>query len=55
MINIMYQKKSKTIIETALERVPSFQILVDKLTKSFSINGKATSTLTNYVRCLARV
>jgi integrase/recombinase XerD len=29
--------------------------LIDKLTKSFSINGKATSTLTNYVRCLAHL
>jgi integrase/recombinase XerD len=29
--------------------------LIDKLTKSFSINGKATSTLSNYVRCLAHL
>lgn len=29
--------------------------MIDKLTKSFSINGKATSTLTNYVRCLAHL
>jgi site-specific recombinase XerD len=35
--------------------VPQFQVLIDKLTKSFSINGKATSTLTNYVRCLAHL
>ncbi|MCD8403922.1 tyrosine-type recombinase/integrase [Tenacibaculum finnmarkense] len=51
----MYQKKSKTIIETALERVPQFEVLVDKLTKSFSINGKSTSTLTNYLRCLGHL
>jgi site-specific recombinase XerD len=29
--------------------------LIDKLTKSFSINGKSTSTLTNYLRCLAHL
>jgi integrase/recombinase XerD len=29
--------------------------LIDKLTKSFSINGKATSTLSNYVGCLAHL
>ncbi|MFT7073704.1 MAG: hypothetical protein ACJAX3_002703 [Patiriisocius sp.] len=51
----MYQKKSKTIQETALERVPKFGILVDKLTKSFSINGKARSTLSNYLRCLSHI
>jgi len=38
-----------------LERVPQFEVLVDKLTKSFSINGKATSTLTNYLRCLGHL
>ena len=49
----MYQKK--IIIETALERVPQFEVLVDKLTKSFSINGKSKSTLNNYLRCLAHL
>lgn len=29
--------------------------MIDKLTKSFSINGKSTSTLTNYLRCLAHL
>ncbi|MFB1026816.1 MAG: tyrosine-type recombinase/integrase [Flavobacteriaceae bacterium] len=29
--------------------------MIDKLTKSFSINGRATSTLSNYVRCLAHL
>jgi integrase/recombinase XerD len=29
--------------------------LIDKLTKSFSISGKSTSTLTNYLRCLAHL
>lgn len=28
---------------------------MDKLTKSFSINGKSTSTLTNYLRCLSHL
>jgi hypothetical protein len=37
----MYQKKSKTIIDTALELVSSFQILVLKLAKKNSINRKA--------------
>ncbi len=38
-----------------MELVPEFGILVNKLTKSFAINGKATSTLTNYLRCLAHL
>ncbi len=38
-----------------MERVPQFEVLVDKLTKSFSINGKAKSTLNNYLRCLAHL
>lgn len=38
-----------------MECVPSFGILVGKLTKSFAINGKSTSTLTNYVRCLSHL
>ncbi|WCC41384.1 tyrosine-type recombinase/integrase [Tenacibaculum finnmarkense] len=38
-----------------MERVPQFEVLVDKLTKSFSINGKSTSTLTNYLRCLGHL
>lgn len=42
-------------METALDRVPSFILLVDKLTKSFSINGKSSSTLNNYLRCLAHM
>lgn len=38
-----------------MDAVPSFGILVEKLTKNFSINGKSTSTLTNYVRCLSHL
>ena len=38
-----------------MERVPQFEVLVAKLTKSFSINGKSQSTLNNYLRCLAHV
>lgn len=38
-----------------MEGVPSFGVLVGKLTKSFAINGKSTSTLTNYVRCLSHL
>ena len=38
-----------------MERVPQFKVLVNKLTKSFSINGKSQSTLNNYLRCLAHV
>lgn len=38
-----------------MELVPEFGVLVDKLSKSFSINGKAKSTLTNYLRCLSHL
>jgi site-specific recombinase XerD len=55
IVLLCIKKKSKTIEQTALERVPAFGILVDKLTKSFSINGKSKSTLTNYVRCLSHL
>lgn len=39
----------------ALTEVPEFKHVVDVLTKSFTINGKAKSTLTNYLRCLAHL
>lgn len=32
-----------------------FNVVVEKLTKSFAINGKATSTLNNYLRCLSHL
>ena len=38
-----------------MEKVPEFEVLVNKLTKSFAINGKATSTLNNYLRCLSHL
>jgi integrase/recombinase XerD len=38
-----------------LEDVPSFDKLRDQLERSFVINGKAKSTLTNYLRCLAHI
>lgn len=51
----MFKKKSPTIVETALTKAPEFRVLVDKLTKSFSITGKSKSTLNNYLRCLAHI
>jgi len=36
-------------------KVPNFSILCTKLERSFVINGKAKSTLTNYLRCLAHI
>jgi integrase/recombinase XerD len=36
----------------ALDVVPEFKELTSTLEKSFSINGKASSTLNNYLRCL---
>lgn len=42
-------------METALEEVPDFRSLAHSLERSFAINGKATSTLTNYLRCLAHL
>jgi integrase/recombinase XerD len=38
-----------------LEDVPHFDKLRDQLERSFVINGKAKSTLTNYLRCLAHI
>ena len=35
--------------------MPAFKDLVDKLKKSFSIQGKSDSTLRNYTRCLAHL
>ena len=35
--------------------VPEFKALAFKLEKSFAINGKATSTLNNYLRCLSHL
>lgn len=35
--------------------MPGFAGLHDKLSKSFAINGKAESTLSNYMRCLAHL
>jgi len=42
-------------LETALTDVPEFKSLADSLERSFSINGKAISTLRNYLRCLAHL
>jgi len=38
-----------------LEEVPEFKSLAYSLERSFAINGKATSTLTNYLRCLSHL
>lgn len=38
-----------------MEEVPNFDRLRDQLTRSFVINGKAKSTLNNYLRCLAHL
>ncbi len=38
-----------------MEEVPNFDKLRDQLTRSFVINGKAKSTLNNYLRCLAHL
>src|SRR5680860_1422036 len=51
----MYLKKTGTILETASEGVPGFKELAFSLERSFAINGKATSTLRNYLRCLAHL
>ncbi len=51
----MYQKKSKTLLQKAQEEVPDFVPLVNKLTKSFMVNGKSESTLNNYLRCLSHL
>lgn len=38
-----------------MEQVPEFRSLTVALEKSFAINGKATTTLNNYLRCLAHL
>ena len=48
-------KKSLTYLERAQQEVPFFKILVEKLTKNFSIQGKSSSTLHNYTRCLSHL
>jgi integrase/recombinase XerD len=42
-------------LEVALSEVPKFKELATTLEKSFAINGKAASTLRNYLRCLAHL
>jgi hypothetical protein len=42
-------------LETASEQVPGFKELALTLERSFAINGKAASTLRNYLRCLAHI
>lgn len=51
----MFKKKSPTLVEQAYAQVDGFSHLQTKLTQSFSINGKAASTLNNYLRCLAHL
>ncbi|WP_370514557.1 phage integrase N-terminal SAM-like domain-containing protein [Formosa sp. L2A11] len=56
MLNLLLcLKKSKTIAERAFSDVKDFSHLQTKLEQSFSINGKAKSTLNNYLRCLAHL
>ncbi|MFT7114610.1 MAG: integrase/recombinase XerD, partial [Candidatus Azotimanducaceae bacterium] len=47
--------KSPTLAEQARVQVAGFSQLQDKLRQSFSLNGKAVSTLNNYLRCLAHL
>ena len=47
---MMYQK-SLIYLERAQQEVPLFRVLVEKLTKNFSIQGKSSNTLHNYTRC----
>lgn len=42
-------------MERAIDTVPDFGTLSNKLERSFAINNKAKSTLTNYQRCLAHL
>jgi len=40
-IDIYILKKVKTILETVLDKVPTFKIVAVKLEKSFVVNGKS--------------
>ncbi len=42
-------------LERVQKEVPEFNILVSKLTKNFSIQGKSSSTLRNYTRYLVHL
>jgi integrase/recombinase XerD len=44
-----------TLVEVAQLEVPNFKELSQQLTRNFVINGKAQSTLNNYLRCLAHL
>ena len=55
ILALCVKKKSKTILEVALSEVPRFKELATTLEKSFAINGKAASTLRNYLRCLTHL
>jgi hypothetical protein len=48
-------KKGKRVLQTALEALPEFNVLTLKLEKKIVINGRANSTLPNYLRCLAHL
>lgn len=54
--NLKYhEKKQKTLIEQASEKVSGFETLYLKLKRSIELAGKSQSTLTNYARCLANM
>ena len=48
-------KKSLTYLEQAQQEVPLFKVLVEKLTKNFSIQRKSSSTLHHYTYCLSHL
>ena len=48
-------KKRLSLVEVAQLEVPNFKELSQQLTRSFVVNGKAQSTLNNYLRCLAHL
>lgn len=51
----MNLKKSPTLIAQACKKVSGFENLCNLLQRKFTVSGKSSSTITNYLRCLAHL
>lgn len=50
----MKMKKGTTIVEQALETVPGFEVVYQKLQQQVTLRGQSQSTLENYIRRIAQ-
>jgi integrase/recombinase XerD len=53
-MNIMTQQET-TLVQRACAKVTGFKTLYKRLEKKIIVSGKSTSTLNNYMRCLAHI